>query len=394
VLVALLSSIEPVAGQVGRSRAHLDVAGQSVLERQARLALALGCERVVCVAQGLPPDLIAVQHLVEREGKRFHAIAGTRALGGLVTVADEVLALADGLLIDPALAQMHLADGRSILALPEHLAVPTGYERIDRNRAWAGALRIPAGDVERLNDLPADIDPVSALMRVAVQRGRPIVDLPAEALTDKHLALITSDDDARHASRRVVEAALEPAPWSAPAYAALDRAVRGSAADLLAKPAIAPVLGLGTGLLAAIGLAAAWYGAPVAALGSLAAAAGLARFGRGLARVGGGWLARHGDRLSLAVFDLLLLAAVLIVTPRSAWGRALFLLAMMLGLARLATAFAPRWLAELAQDRATLFAALAVAAAAGWLGATFQVLALLLLAALLLVGKEPRITRA
>lgn len=397
MLVALLSSIEPVPGHADRPRAHLSIAGRSVLERQARVALELGAERVICMAHGLPAELIAVQHLVEREGKRFHAIVGSRALGGLVSVADEIIAFADGLQIDPDIARSHLAAGRSILALPADEAVLLGFERIDRDRAWAGALRIPAGDVERLSDLPADIDPVSALMRIAVQRGRPIVDLPPETLTSKRLALILSAEAAREASQLAIDAALPPARWSAPASAAIDRAVRTSAGELLSRPAIGPVLWLGTALLGAIALAAAWYGSPAAALGSLAATAGLARFGRGLARVvqsGGGWLERHGDRLRVAALDVLLLAVVLIVTPRSAWGRVLFLLAIMLGLARLAAAAPPRWLADLAQDRAALLALLAVGAGLGDLGAAFQVLALLFMIALLVVGKERRITRA
>ncbi len=397
MLVALLSSIEPVDGNPERSRAYLGIAGQSVLARQARLALALGAERVICLAQGLPPQLIAVQHLVEREGMKFHAVAGSRALAGLVTVADEIIAFADGMLIDPAIAHGLLSGRSVVLAVPAETAVPHGFERIDRDRAWAGALRVPAAEVDRLNELPTDIDPISALMRIAVQRGRRVQDVSPDVLTDRRIALIASDEAAREASRRAVENALPPASWSAPAHAVIDRGVRATAADLLAKSAIGPVLGLGMVALAAIAVAAAWNGAVAAALGSLAAVAGLARFGRGLVRVGNAgrssW-AGHVDRLCTAGIDLMLLGVVLIATPRSAWGRALFLLAIMLGLARLADTYAPPWLRYFAQDRVTLLALLSAGAAVGLLGATFQALALFLLAALLLTARSPRITRA
>ncbi len=397
MLVALLSSIEPVAGQTDQSRAHLSVAGQTVLERQVRLALALGCERVICLAQGLPRVLLAVQHLVEREGKRFHAIAGARALAGLVTVADEVVAIADGLLLDPALATWHLAQGRNILALPVKPAIEAGHERIDREHAWAGAFRVPAGDVERLSELPADVDTMSALMRIALQRGRPVVELSAETLADGRIAIIASGEAARNAARRIIDAALPPAPWSAPAHAAIDRGVRRSAVDVLAHPAIGPIVAAGSAVLVAIGLATAWNGVAAAAFGSLAAVAGLARFGRGLMRVSGigrSWWSRHGDRVSGIALDILLLVVVLIVTPRSAWGRALFLLAMVLGLVRLAALHGPRWLAELAQDRVTLFTVFAIASAFGWLGVTLQLLAVFLLVALILVSRRSGITRA
>ncbi len=397
MLVALLSSIEPVAGQANRSRAHLSVAGQTVLERQVRLALSLGCERVICLAQGLPPELLAVQHVVERDGKRFHAIAGPRALAGLVTVADEVLAIADGVLIDPALADWHLARGRNILALPVEPAINAGHERIDRDHAWAGAFRVPAGDVERLTELAADVDTMSALMRIALQRGRPLVELSADTLADGRIAIIGTDEAARSAARRIVDAALTPAPWTAPANAAIDRGVRRTAVDVLARPAVGSIVAAGGAILTAIGLAAAWNGVAAAAFGSLAGAAALARFGRGMMRIsslGRGWWNKHRDRVLGLALDALLLATVLIVTPRSAWGRALFVLAMVLGLIRLAAIYGPRWLAELAQDRVTLFALFAIASAVGWLGATLQLLAIFLLVALLLVSGRPGITRA
>ena len=397
MLVALLSSIDPVADHADHPRAHLRVAGQTVLERQVRIALAIGCERVVCVAQGLPPELIKVQHLVEREGKRFHAIAGTRALAGLVTVADEILAIADGLLVDPALARLHVHVGRGILALPGELAIPAGHERIDRDRAWAGLLRVPAGDVERLNELPADIDPISALMRVSVQRGRPIVDLPPEVLTDKRLEFVDSETAARGAGRRVVDACLHPAPWTAPAHALVDRSVRAAAPELLSRPAIGAVLFFGSVLLGAIALAASWYAAPAVGIGCLAGAAALSRYGDRLAQIAqasNGWIGRHRERLIAAALDLLLLAILLIAMPRSAWGRALFLLAMLLGLVRLAGIYGPRWLAQAASDRVALFILLTLGAMLNALGIAFQVLALLILAALLIVGKDARITRA
>lgn len=397
MLVALLSSIEAARGQPGGYRAFLDIAGKSVAMRQAQLALAMGCERVICLAQGLPSELIAVQHMVEREGMRFHAIAGPRALAGLVSVADELLVFADGVIPDSDMVRTHLGEGRGLLALPADPAVERGFERIDRDRAWAGILRTSAGDVERLGDLPGDIDPLSALMRVAVQRGRRVVDLTEDALADGSIVMVDGAEAARAVAVRAVAGALPSSSWAAVIGAAVDKGVRASASDLLAKPAAVNALGFGVVLLAAIALVAAWQGVAAAALAVLAVAAMLLRAREGLGRVaeaGRGWWSRNGRTVSVAALDLLLMVIVLAVTPRSAWPRALFHLAMILGLLRLCAAFGPRWLADVAQDRALLLAVLATGAAFGGLGLAFQALAVLTLLALLVAHRRRGITGA
>ncbi len=397
MLVALLSSIEPSRGHPEGQRAFLDVAGQSVIMRQARLALALGCERVVCIAQGLPPGLIAVQHMVEREGMRFHAIAGPRALAGLVSVADEILVCGDGVVPDSEILREHLGERPGLLALPAEPAVERGFERIDRDRAWAGVLRTSAGDVERLGDLPPDIDALSALMRVAVQRGRRIVDLPEAVLTGGRVAMVDGPEAAHQVAVRAVSDALPVASWAGPFAALADKAMRAGAPELLGRPAAVNALRFGVALLAAIALAAAWQGVAAAALAVLAAAAMVLRASEGLGRVadaGKGWWSRHGRMASLVVLDLLLVTIVLAITPRSAWPRALFHLVIVLGLLRLCTLFGPRWLGDLAQDRTLLLAVLATGAAFGVLAATFQAVAVLVLAALIIVHRRRGITGA
>ena len=88
--------MEPSAADSAIPRAFLHVGGLTLARQQLGLALALGCERIACVARGLTPEMLALQHAAEKAGAQFHVITGPRALSGLVTATDEVLALAEG----------------------------------------------------------------------------------------------------------------------------------------------------------------------------------------------------------------------------------------------------------------------------------------------------------
>ncbi|MDE2436891.1 MAG: hypothetical protein KGM49_11585, partial [Sphingomonadales bacterium] len=177
-------------------RAFLRIGGTTVAQQQLGLALALGCQRVVCVAHGLRAPLIALQHEAERAGVQFHVIAGPRPLLGLVTAQDEVLAFGDGLFASRREAVELLEQGQAVLVQPIEQGLAGGFERIDINHAAAAAMRIPGRLVDQLAELPTDCDAASALQRIALQGGVRQRSIPSVA--DGHLfwTLVRSDDEA------------------------------------------------------------------------------------------------------------------------------------------------------------------------------------------------------
>lgn len=177
MLVALISLLDTGSAVRGALR----IGGISVAQEQLALALALGAERVFCLAQGMTPDVIALQHQAERAGTRFQMIAGPRNLLGQLAAGDELVALADGLFVSVPEAKALLETGPLVMVQPVEPGLDAGFERIDVSRASGGAIRIPGRLVERLADVPADYDAFSALLRIALQAGIAQRTLPTSA---------------------------------------------------------------------------------------------------------------------------------------------------------------------------------------------------------------------
>ena len=150
--VALLAITDPAVAGQPLPRAFLRVAGASVIQHQLGLVLALDCQRVVCLARGLSPEVIALQHAAEAAGLQFAVVTAPRQLAGLVTAADELVVVSEGLFAAPAGA-VPLLEGRSpvVLVQPVEGALAAGYERIDLNRASAGLMRIPGDEMAHLS---------------------------------------------------------------------------------------------------------------------------------------------------------------------------------------------------------------------------------------------------
>lgn len=252
--------LEPVAGGSGEPRAFLRVGGMTVASQQLALALALHCERVICLAQGMRPELIELQHAAEAAGARFHVIGGPRALLGLVTAADELVVLGDGLFTSTGDAAALLEQGQAVLVQPVEQGLAAGFERIDLNHAAAGAMRIPGRLVEQIAELPPECDAASALQRLALQAGvrqRPI----ASAITEQVFWVLLASEQQAHA--------LEP-QWVrqrtgadtplGPSRALALAAVRRFGPALLHAGSGAGHVAIGAALLAVIGLGAGWLG--------------------------------------------------------------------------------------------------------------------------------------
>ncbi len=186
----------PAIGQDAAGlRAHLTLGNVTIARHQLGIMLALGVERVICIAQKLDVDTLRLQHFAEAAGVKFHVVTGPRGLLGLITATDELLALADRVLAWPKIAA-DILDRAGVVVQGVDEGIAAGFERLDAQYAAGGALRIPGRLVERLAELPHDSDTFSALQRIALQAGINIRELPAQTSNKGCWNLVRHDDDA------------------------------------------------------------------------------------------------------------------------------------------------------------------------------------------------------
>ena len=285
--VALLSTLEPSADDATTPRGLLRLGGRSIVHHQLATALALGCERVICLADGLPGEVIAIQHAAERAGASFQVTADGRAVAQLVKPDDELLVFADGLVASPEAVGTLLGGRSGVVVQPVESGIAAGYERIDLNHAGGGVMRLPGRLAAGLADLPGEWNPVSALLRIAVQSSLRQVVLP-HALSDAgRWALVRTDGEAhrlepgwlrQHTARREGGG---PGRWLAA------RMVQWLGPALLHAGTRPHIVALGASALALIALGSAWFGYYPAAFTGLGIAWLVRRAAAILARVQG-----------------------------------------------------------------------------------------------------------
>lgn len=399
--VAILSTMEPAADGAQAPRAFLWIGGQTLARQQLALVMALGCERVICLARGVARELIELQHDAERAGVQFHIVNGPHALLGLVTVADEVIVLAEGLFVTVDAAAL-LEKGQCVLVQPIERGLAAGFERIDLNSASAGAMRLPGRLIERLAELPIDCDTISALQRIALQAGVAQRPLPALADGAGFWTLVRSEIEA-HAiephwirQRIRIEGPVTPGNWIAL------RGVRAFGPALLHAGSGPRVISTAAVILGILALAAGWFGALPLAFGL----AGSGWIGRraaiALRRIHGDGLAGGGSSRTIdtilgwlgdSVFVILGGIASTGHFQQPIWER-LFPSLILVALLRLVPrATGGRWTALL-HDRALLALGLGLAAAAGMADVVIHgTAALLALAGILVPRGDTGLTR-
>lgn len=391
--------MEPADAGSNQPRAWLRVGGATLARHQLALALSAGCERIVCMARQMEPELIELQHLAERAGTKFHTISGTRALAGLVTAQDEVLVMGDGLVPAPADALDLLSHGPVVLALPAETAIPAGFERIDLNHASADLMLLPGRLVDRLNELPADADPVSSLLRIALQAGVAQRLVPGAVAGSGRWMLIRTEDEAHGAEQRWMDRHTSGEHRS-PGQMLAALGVRRYGPALLHAGSGGRAVALGGFVLLVLAGGAAWFGWAAFAL-ALLVPAWLARQSAGIIESiqndalgapvsfwakGGifGWLLD-------AVLVGILACAVMPLGGEPLWHR-LFAPVMLVGLLRLVGRVEPGWRGWLG-DRSLLALLLCACTLGGILPFAVPLLAVILLAGGLFAGSIG-ITRA
>jgi hypothetical protein len=392
------------AGEAERGpRAFLRIGPASLARFQLSLALALECQRVVCIANEMSAELVELQAVAERAGARFHCIAGPRALSGLVTANDEVVVVADGLLA-PIASAVALLEGRHCVVVQGvDSGIAAGFERIDLSYASAGLMRIPGRLIERLQELPADCDAASALVRIALQAGIEQRSLPIESRDGLRWKLIRNETEAHAAEAGWIALHLDGDEPQSPGTALARIAVRNFGPAILHAGSGGNIVALCAAALGVLALGIGWAGFPTIAL-LLCALAWVARRGAAqLQAIEQELLAQSSARwprvkLFDLVFDFGLIALAVWNTapfPQSSLWQRGFAPLMLVCLVRLLPRISDRNWAIWLADRSLLALVLAFAAATGQLTPAFPVLAALLalFAALWPTGRV-RLTRA
>lgn len=380
--------IEPALSGSPVPRAFLRIGGITIARQQLALALALKCERIICLAHGLDPALVEVQHAAEAVGARFNVIASPRQLLGLITATDEVFGLADGLFVSAPEAAAVLEQGQAVLVQPIEPGLAAGFERIDHEHAAAGAMRVPGRLVERIAELPADCDALSALQRIALQAGIRQRPIPVPSGRAMFWTLVRSEDEAHTLEPQWIrQRTREDAPLS-PARGLALVAVRSLGPALLHAGSGAGVVGVAALVTLVIALGMGWFALPALGLGTCALGWALRETAGLLARIEADEAPRVRRIDARAAYGL---ATDAVIVALAGWSMAaapgeggwtrFFAPVVLVGLLRLLPrALAGRWQAWL-EDRSLLAALLAGSALAGVTQPAVQLAVLLLLLA-------------
>ncbi|UAK26185.1 glycosyltransferase family protein [Sphingomonas nostoxanthinifaciens] len=347
-LTALIGAYEPGPGP-GGLRALLPLAGATLVEHQVRRAVAAGAGRVLLLIETVPPELAETVARLRRDGITLAFVESIGAAADALPEHDPVLLIGDA-----CLPEIELIEALAWLPVPALATLQDGpdhqrHERIDAVTRWAGLALLDGHRIGETAAMIGDWDPVSTLLRRAVQEDA--ARLVADAQPP---ALMVEADRRDDAERTMIEAARRPGrDW-------IERGVFGRFEEVVLPPLLerrveALSLALGSSVASALAAGLAimdWRGS---ALVLLLASGPLAAIAARIARVRDRPVP-HGRLLSEAriVFAAvaLLALALRIASGSGQWGWAVVGGAALLGMIasareqRLVPGWAPIWLAR------------------------------------------------
>ena len=380
--IALLSTLDrnPAPGRVRPAFANF--AGAMIVERQLDLARKLGAERVACLVDAVDCEVVQLQHRAERAGLKFRAIRRPDRLAGMVTADDELLVFAPGVLPDDDAVQTAL-ERKTVLALPADIAVPLGYERLDPELAWAGVMLLPGVTVERLGDLPQDVDVPSALMRLTLQSSTGVTRLDRELLAENKWHLDPDRETLDRREKAWIDAQRRQIAFRAPGLAVAERAGARLARDLLGRAGeTLPIILAGLSAVGALG--AGIFGYIAIGLGLTTLTALFAHMGDVVERVSrlGRPDAKENPLLRLLgyILDPIFLVLLLLAAPAELGVLGPFVPLMLFGLLHLGARHASKIWRATYKDRILLGLLLTPAAFFGYSLEMAAAIALLVLA--------------
>lgn len=321
-LAALISATREAREPGVALRATFWLAGQTLIERQVRLAAAAGARLIVILVESLPAELVQSIERLRKDGLAV-VTARTAAEAAAAVPAGRLILIADGFIGGRAHIDRLLAADRPVLLAVTDRGFDEKFERIDGASRWAGLGLV---DSELLRDaalMPTEWDLQSTLLRRALQTG--VRALPLEDGREAaEIAIVERRQDFAELQRRILAGASAATGNWFSRYL-LAPVERHATSAIMASPVTPAALGVAAAALTALGAFAFAYDLRWWGLVPLLLAAPLEGMARRLARLR---LQRLGPatwwRLLLPVFS----GAALLALGRSlmgpqGWGMAL-----------------------------------------------------------------------
>ncbi len=236
----------------GALRATLPLAGRTVIERQARLAVAAGAVAVVILVERMPPDLSAAIDRLRRDRVPVQVARSVEEAAAAVDPNDALLLVADGTIADSSQLK-RLAHEPS----PRVLTVPDSgfgeiHERIDARTRWAGLASFGGEMLRETAVMLRDWDLQSTLLRRTLQAGA------GHLAADGPVAILDRQSDIEGLERQILASAGESdGSWASRLLAPIERMAVGA---LMASPVSQSAVGSAAALLTALGAGAFVYG--------------------------------------------------------------------------------------------------------------------------------------
>lgn len=157
-------------------RATLPLAGRTLIEHQAGLAIGAGAAHIVVLVERVPAVLAQAVDRLRRQGARIEIARSVADAIDRFHPAERILLIADGAVAaQGAIDTLAEEDGAALLALPDTQDYEE-FERIDAGERWAGYALMTQPMLEATAQMLGDWDLSSTLLRRLVQADAERID--------------------------------------------------------------------------------------------------------------------------------------------------------------------------------------------------------------------------